>query len=1208
MRISKSVFVKIVVPLVVFAALPAFSQTVVYPPTIKVPVTFYDFHSDGSNPDFEHPGTDLKPDLVASTLDADRKPTVGTQCFFSNRVGKWFRPWKAGDFTIPTYSAAGGYLGDQTVATDQAYINQVFPDTLLFNLVGGSNGVYQLSSNKFFELDGKGFGAEGKTDNAGVPHNYSFTMEMHWQFTFQKGLTFDFEGDDDVWVFINGKRVIDLGGIHNPLNDNVNLDNLSGMTVGEKYWFDLFYAERHVTGSDIIITTNLLSVNPKYIELKPNYTVVEAGTFNPYTATVIDDTGGSRHEFDSKINWTLTPTTASSRLTGTTGGTNTFVAMQAYTFYIIGASYNNLQAFDTVYVKPGKDYRVWIEPDVNINTADNSPASLTRLQNPFPLDQIIMNEDQTQATAYAVVRDTAGNYTRLANKAVWKEVGPPPLGIAGVAPAGNSYTGLITRLTVGSTLIQAAEPLIIPDSVKVQIRTGYIKYIKLVNVVTGVDVTQIAMNTDDEITVKAVGKWSTDTLHWVDVTGTWVLNPMIPGEFPFPVGEAGDWHFSPTKPDTAILTVTAPKVAQIPAATTVVPVFIWPAPPSIAKFEIITPPEARIAGDTIISVVSIYNKDGLVPGLYCYPANAGVPAVYQDSLGKGVNKPDPTITTSGGPTVINPTPDTTTTTVQCFKGGLDTVKVVLYNAPFYDISDPNDKDSLHTLVVKLKELTANTGQFKLYPGSLNRIQLENATGKHLIGPDTLKYPDGQLVAFSIGYDRFENKRGKEISNWNTTGSLHPLSRVASTSQFYDASQVFLDEAGLIIAKAQRSFNGMIDSVTDSLPMVIFGQPSALDSAVTRDANGNGYLDRIDLYFTKNVTFPANFAAGNFTVTFGNVIFQVDSIGGVKPNGKTGKFFMAYLKEVKTDGPQTSWKPKISILNLPNAGKVDAYQTKDGAGPVIWKVVKMINNVEDRTQDVITVTFSEKIMGPNGNPYDASKVKPGDVLAVYRQTDSTQFDTLWTALDGITSSRFTDDTTLVFNMTNKKDITMNHYFNIKSQSGLIFDNRPLAGNPPVIDNRKAQVEVINDLPPKITVVPNPSQPTFVHAGEGYGPGNLYFRNESKARDWVKREAAGTVVTFQIPPPSPGETIEGHITIFDVVGNLVNQAETGNVLASLKFNIKDLKSAYPYDIYWNGSNSRGQKVAPGSYRTVVYLTYRSPSKTQKVRLWGTAGISY
>jgi hypothetical protein len=259
---------------------------------------------------------------------------------------------------------------------------------------------------------------------------------------------------------------------------------------------------------------------------------------------------------------------------------------------------------------------------------------------------------------------------------------------------------------------------------------------------------------------------------------------------------------------------------------------------------------------------------------------------------------------------------------------------------------------------------------------------------------------------------------------------------------------------------------------------------------------------------------------------------------------------------------------------------------------------------------VTVTFSEAITGPNGADFSWSSVKPGDALAVYHiKVTGAGYDTIANALDNIASfSRFVNDSTIEFGMSNGKDITANNYFNIKSQAGQIFDSRPSTGNPPVADNRKAQVTVVSGLPPKITVVPNPSKPTFVHAGEGYGPGEFYFRNEPQAREWVKREGAGTVITFQIPPPSAGDTIKGVVNVYDVIGNLVNHGETDNVLASLKYNKNDTKSEYSYDIYWNGSNSRGQKVAPGTYRTVVYLTYKSAAKTENKRLWGLVGIAY
>ena len=66
--------------LVLFLALQSRAQQ--YPDTIWIPVTFYDFHSDKSNPEFEQPhlgGVHLG--MVADTLDSSRKPdTPGCAC------------------------------------------------------------------------------------------------------------------------------------------------------------------------------------------------------------------------------------------------------------------------------------------------------------------------------------------------------------------------------------------------------------------------------------------------------------------------------------------------------------------------------------------------------------------------------------------------------------------------------------------------------------------------------------------------------------------------------------------------------------------------------------------------------------------------------------------------------------------------------------------------------------------------------------------------------------------------------------------------------------------------------------------------------------------------------------------------------------------------------------------------------------------------
>jgi fibro-slime domain-containing protein len=80
-----------------------------YGDTALLPVTFYNFHSNRTNPEFEQPnrnGLNLK--MVCDSLDTLRKPMVrlpqeGGYPHRNYYIAKWFRPWAAGDSTIPVY-------------------------------------------------------------------------------------------------------------------------------------------------------------------------------------------------------------------------------------------------------------------------------------------------------------------------------------------------------------------------------------------------------------------------------------------------------------------------------------------------------------------------------------------------------------------------------------------------------------------------------------------------------------------------------------------------------------------------------------------------------------------------------------------------------------------------------------------------------------------------------------------------------------------------------------------------------------------------------------------------------------------------------------------------------------------------------------------------------------------------------------------------
>jgi fibro-slime domain-containing protein len=155
-------------------------------------------------------------------------------------------------------------------------VNRPFLVEMRFEHDDGT-GFYKFRNDKFFPIDN---GAEFEKDKEGGPdpfgnlqtgvkddvdlsqHNYGFTMEFHTGLTYNqgKGQFIAFQGDDDLWAFVNGKRVIDLGGIHAAEKDSINLDDLKdalGLTDQSQYPVDFFFAERAVASSKLAITTNI---------------------------------------------------------------------------------------------------------------------------------------------------------------------------------------------------------------------------------------------------------------------------------------------------------------------------------------------------------------------------------------------------------------------------------------------------------------------------------------------------------------------------------------------------------------------------------------------------------------------------------------------------------------------------------------------------------------------------------------------------------------------------------------------------------------------------------------------------------------------------------------------------------------------------------------------------------------------------------------
>lgn len=124
------------------------------------------------------------------------------------------------------------------------YLRKVYNDKKLqFSKTGDSYSLTQVndadgnkltnSRTDFYPLENY----KDKYESADAAHNYFFGMR--YDVTFKLGdyigpLNYSFTGDDDLWVILDGNKVvIDLGGIHNTAKGTTNLWDDLGLTPGK---------------------------------------------------------------------------------------------------------------------------------------------------------------------------------------------------------------------------------------------------------------------------------------------------------------------------------------------------------------------------------------------------------------------------------------------------------------------------------------------------------------------------------------------------------------------------------------------------------------------------------------------------------------------------------------------------------------------------------------------------------------------------------------------------------------------------------------------------------------------------------------------------------------------------------------------------------------------------------------------------------------